>query len=109
MTQWRILARFYDALDISTRQNLDNGGPFLHLSEDEALQRLDVLAKYSHQYHEGKTKKDVGSISNDDKDGEIRALKAKLVDIKNFKFMKDYEHHSYVHGERIYLSFFFSL
>ena len=78
MTQWRILARFYDALDISTRQNLDNGGPFLHLSEDEALQRLDVLAKYSHQYHEGKTKKDVGSISNDDKDGEIRALKAKL-------------------------------
>ena len=77
MTKWKILARFYDALDISTLQSLDNGGPFLRLSVAEALERLDVLAKYSQQYHEGK-KKVVGSGDGDDKDGEIRALKAKL-------------------------------
>ena len=77
MTEWKILARFYDALDIATRQSLDNGGPFLRLSAEEALEMLDVLAKYSQQYHEGK-KKVVGSSNDDYKDGEIRALKAKL-------------------------------
>ena len=77
MENWKILSRFYDALSVATRQILDNGGPFLLLSTEEAYEKISVLAKYSQKYHEDKRKLEKNE-DEESKDEEIRYLRAQL-------------------------------